>query len=223
MPIGHQLSINCGLKGDFTCELQEQSLPAIIIQAQQVPAQYNYYLLINNLLQKSCQLSLKAQIDQETEQIPWSNTFVKLFYQNQQLFDGSLAEFFKQKISLLNLAAHSSKLYRLEFYLTELGNEFNLDFSLNFLFNCQTKSIGETVEQEILGVQIEQQDFQALEPIKSIAIDESLLIKQRLFLITALFIFLLCLGLIFCFYRSKFSKNKKILISSKKGKIYEQK
>ena len=220
MLVGHQLSLDCGLNGDFNCQLQEQSLSSINIQAQQIPAQYNYYLLINNQLQESCQLSLKAQIEQEIEQIPWSSTLVKIFYQDQELFDGTLNEFFGKKISLLNLTPYGFRLYRLEFHLTELSDEFQLNFSLNFLIYCQQLTGDRSLASEILGAQTEQREPQLFEPMIK---NENVFLKQRLFLIVALFVFLLFLLLIFLIYRSKITKLKKLLISSKKGKIYEQK
>ncbi len=219
MPSGHQIIINCGLNAADQCQLAEESLPGINIKTQQIPAQYNYYLLIHNYLKDSCQLSLEASPKQEVGEQPWSKIFVKIFQQNQLLFDDNLQVFFQEKINLLTIAGDSFKLYRLEFYLAEVAEEFQTNFLLNFKLNCQQTETSQPQNQEVLGLQSEEGDPQVLPAQATVA---PVVSEPKTFVIICLMIFIFFLILIFFIYRSIFSKSKKkekVLISSKKGNL----
>lgn len=219
MSSGHQIIINCGLNTADQCQLAEESLTGINIKTQHTPAQYNYYLLIHNYLKDTCQLSLEAGSKQELKEQLWSKIFVKIFYQNQALFDDNLQVFFQQKINLLTIVGDSFKLYRLEFYLAEVVEEFQTNFFLKFKLNCQQAETAHPQNQEVLGLQSEQgdpQDFPTQAAVAPVAT------KHMVFVIICLIIFIFFFILIFLIYRSIFpksNKKKKVLISSKKGNL----
>lgn len=219
MSSGHQIIINCGLNAVDECQLAEESLPRINIKTQQTPAQYNYYLLIHNYFKDNCQLSLEASPEQELKEQLWLKIFVKIFQQNQLLFDDNLQVFFQEKINLLTIAGDSFKLYRLEFYLAEVVEEFQTNFFLNFKLNCQQTETSHHQNEEVLGLQSEEGDPQALPAQAAVA---PVVAKHRVFVIICLSIFIFFLILIFFIYRSIFPKSnnkKKVLISSKKGNL----
>jgi len=147
----HQIVIDCGIAGDFHCQLRESTAPSINIQAQQSFTQYNYYLLLNNYLTESCQLFLQAQNSGKDKLLVGDNIFLKIFYQDQQLFDGTFADFLAERIDLLNIGGQSSKLYKLELNLGKLQEDFSLNFDLNFTLACHEQSDNQQVDKQVLG------------------------------------------------------------------------
>jgi len=209
----NQLIIDCGLNEDNLCQLRNDSAKHINIQVQQAFSQYHYYLLFYNHLKKNCQLSVQVQNSKESHARDYSNLFIKIFYQNQQLFNASFVNLLSKKVDLLNLLSQSSRLYRLEFYIMELETDFSLDFDLNFLLNCQNQSEVKEKKSEVLG---SKKHFREKRPIQTGVNQEKSINNQRFFLFSALLIFLLLLILIFIFYRLLFKKKKNYKLAQRK-------
>ncbi len=205
MSARHQLIIDCGLTADNSCQLRDGLAKNINIQVQQAFSQYHYYLLVVNHLTNNCQLSVQAQTNQQSHLDDYSAVLMKIFYQNQQLFAANFTEFLSGKVELLNLPAQSSKLYRLEFYVNELAQDFQLNFDLNFLVNCQDQEVKQEQTSEVLGAQT---PFRDITPMSTKVDPAESVRDQRNFLLSVLVIFLLLLFLILVFYRRIFKKKK---------------
>lgn len=217
----HQLILDCGLNSESNCQLNQNSLEQIKIKTHSSPAQYNYYLLINNHLKENCRVVLQPQVRNQEHVTLWSKINLKIFYQKLQLFNNDLSNCFSKKIDFLTLEAKSSKLYRLEFHLAEFSEEFEINFDLNFVLNCQEKSLeNQENKSEVLAEQSQNFQESTIEPL--IKVQDNLFQEknQPLFILIT---FLLVLLIICLFWILKFKKSKKILISSKKGNLYEQK
>jgi hypothetical protein len=214
--LGHQIVLDCGLNKDFTCQLNKDSLGKISINTQLVPAQYNYYLFISNHLGQTCQVTLDAETVGQKDTALWSQIDLKIYYQNFQLFSGDLLNFFSQKLDFLTLEAMSSKLYRLEFYLAGFDEDYQINFDLNFILNCQEKD-SELLENkpEVLAMQSEDSQETLANP--SIETKDNFH-QQTTQLLFFLLSFLLIALIICLFWILKIKRSKKILISSKKGK-----
>ena len=203
----HKLVIDCGLSGDFNCQLNQDSLEQIKVRTHSTPAQYNYYLLINNHLQESCRVVLQPQIRNQEHVALWSKIYLKIFYQKLQLFNNDLSNFFSKKIDFLTLEAKSSKLYRLEFYLAELSEEFEINFDLNFIFNCQEKNLkNQKNKSEVLAAQSQNFQESTIEPL--IGVQDNLF-QEKNQLLFILITFLLVLLITCLFWILKIKKFKK--------------
>lgn len=212
----HQLIIDCGLKGNNSCQLRDGLAKNINIQAQQAFSQYHYYLLFYNHLKNNCQLTVQAQTTQANDLQDYSDVFIKIYYQKQLLFDASLAEFLMTKVELLNLLSQSSKLYRVEFYIKELEKDFRFNFDLNFSLNCHDQTVIQEQENVVLGAKTQ---FREIKPIQSNVAQERLIRNQRFFLFSALIIFLLLLILIFIFYRRIVTKKNNYKLAQRKENL----
>lgn len=216
MSQAHQLIIDCGWQGDNSCQLRDNAAKSINIRAQQAFSQYHYYLLFYNHLKNNCQLSVQAQKSQESDLQDYSNIFIKIFYQNQLLFDANFAEFLSRKVELLNLLSQSSKLYRVEFYIKELKKDFQLNFDLNFLLNCRDQAVIQEPENEVLGAKTQ---FREITSVQSNVDPAESVRDQRFFLFSVLLVFLLLLFLIFVFYRRTVKKKKKHKLAQRKENL----
>jgi hypothetical protein len=208
MLFAHQLVIDCGLSDDFNCQLNQDSLEQIKVRTHSTPAQYNYYLLINNHLQESCRVVLQPQVINQKYVALWSKIYLKIFYQKLQLFNDNLSNFFSKKIDALTLEAKSSKLYRLEFHLAEFSEEFEIIFDLNFLLNCQEKSLkNQKNKPEVLATQSQNFQESTIEPL--IGVQDNLF-QEKSQLLFILITFLLILLIICLFWILKIKKFKNI-------------
>jgi hypothetical protein len=202
----HQIIIDCGLAGDSTCQLNEAASQRIDLKVQQFPAQYNYYLLFNNHFNQDCQLCLQAQANKKINTNSLSDSLVRIYFQEQILFEGNFVDFLAKKIDLLNLNAWGSRLYRFEFYLTKNQEDFQINFDLDFHLSCSEEELKQLEKKAVLGSQTE---FREILPDQIIEKDNAVIRQQRAFLIFALLFFILLLVLIFLLFRKKFKKVKK--------------
>jgi hypothetical protein len=203
----HQLIIDCGLNNSSICQLNKDSLEGIKLSAYTAPAQYNYYLLFNNHFKQNCQINSQAQLKEQKKSNPLSAINLKIFYQNLQLFNDNLSSFFSKEIDFLSLEAQSSKLYRLEFYLAELNEDFEVNFDLNFYLDCQKKQPEEEKnEPNVLALQDSVFQETLIEP--KIEVKENLS-QEKTLLITILIAFFLFFLIIVLFWRLKIKNSKK--------------
>ncbi|MFA6814062.1 MAG: hypothetical protein GX943_01035 [Candidatus Pacebacteria bacterium] len=212
----HQIIVDCGLEGDFICQLRDSVSQTINIRVQQSYTQYNYYLLFNNYLNEDCQVKLQAELQGEENSFLWPSIFFKIFYQEQNLFDANFSDLFFKKVNLFNLNGKSSKLHRLEFYLGELKEDFQLNFDLNFYLSCQEGVNNQPKNTEVLGSKT---TYKEISPVQPTVENRRAILKQRLFLSLILFAFLILLFLILLFYRSKFIKAKKYKLAQRKENL----
>jgi hypothetical protein len=221
MKPGHQFIIDCGVNNNLSCQLNDKSLDKISIKAHAAPARYKYYFLINNHFQQNCQVNLRAFSKNQEKDALWSEINLKIFYQNTQLFADNLLSFFSKEIDLLFLERNASKLYRFELDLAEFSDNFEIIFDLNFFLNCYEKQ-PENLENkvEVLAAKTEFVSEIANQPSEKL---KGSFFQEYSLLIIFLISFILSCLIVFLFWRLRIEKSKQILISSKKGKIYEQK
>lgn len=208
MSNAHQLIIDCGMNGDYVCQLNDAGLSAIKLHTQQSFTQYKYYLLFNNHLKQNCQLNLNAETIGEYDSIFWSKIYLKIHYQDQKIFAGNLHDFFSNEINFSVLAKESSKLYILDFYFADLIEEFSIDYLLNFYLNCQNQlAVDEFSSEQVLGLKNEPLSIQ---PKQTAVTAEIISHKSNILLLACLGLFLVFLFIILRFYKAKFKKASNI-------------
>lgn len=205
MSNNRQLIIDCGSSGNESCELNKQSLDSINIHNQFSFAQYKYYLLFNNYLNKNCQLSLKAQTENNNVLTSRPNVQLKIFYHDQELFNKDLTSFFSEKVYLLTLPKQGTKLLLFEYFFKEFVDEFSIDYVLNFYLDCQQQSFAKQLNSTtVLGSETKQEEFRSVVPKTVI----NTTYTPVLFLVFSLLIFLFFLLLVGRFLKAKFTKDK---------------